>query len=179
MSSLERYFHTLRHLRLIQIAGRVWFHLYRPRAALHRAASVRAATAPYVSPVSAAPCMTGPWSWRFLNEERDCATAVDWNPPDVSALWIYNLHYFDDLNARDAAARASWHRELLARWVAENSPGHGPGWEPYPVSRRIVNWVKWSLRGNDLTITVGTQDYKARVEGNRLVSGNLSATKVN
>ena len=24
----------------------------------------------------------------------------------------------------------------------------GIGWDPYPVSRRIVNWIKWSLAGN-------------------------------
>jgi SAM-dependent methyltransferase len=39
--------------------------------------------------------------------------------------------------------------------------------------------VNGRLRGNDVTLTVGTQEYKARVEGNRLVSGNLTATKVN
>jgi SAM-dependent methyltransferase len=39
--------------------------------------------------------------------------------------------------------------------------------------------VNGRLRGNDLTITVGTQEHKARVDGNRLVSGSLTATKVN
>ena len=29
-------------------------------------------------------------------------------------------------------------------------PGRGPGWDPYPVSRRIVNWVKWALLGQEL-----------------------------
>ena len=39
---------------------------------------------------------------------------------------------------------------LLTRWVAENPPGAGNGWEPYPTSLRIVNWVKWALAGNTL-----------------------------
>jgi SAM-dependent methyltransferase len=39
--------------------------------------------------------------------------------------------------------------------------------------------VSGRLRGNDLTVTVGAQEYKARVDGNRLVSGNFAATKVN
>jgi SAM-dependent methyltransferase len=39
--------------------------------------------------------------------------------------------------------------------------------------------VNGRLRGNDLTVTVGTQEYTARVDGNRLVSGTLTATKVN
>lgn len=150
MRSLKRYFHTIRHLRPIQIVARIWFRFYRPRVDLRAAPAVRVAQVPYVPPIASAPSMTGPRSCRFLNEDRQCATAADWDPPGASPLWIYNLHYCDDLNARDAAARTAWHLELLARWVAENPPSHGPGWEPYPVSRRIVNWVKWSLRGNDL-----------------------------
>jgi hypothetical protein len=49
--------------------------------------------------------------------------AVDWNDPAREKLWLYNLHYFDDLNAVAAAKRTAWHRALLARWVAENPPG--------------------------------------------------------
>ena len=29
--------------------------------------------------------------------------------------------------------------------MAENPPGQGNGWEPYPTSLRIVNWIKWAL----------------------------------
>jgi hypothetical protein len=66
-------------------------------------------------------------------------------------LWLYNLHYFDDLNAQGAAAtRVPWHRALLQRWVLENPPTGGNGWEPYPTSLRIVNWVKWLQAGNRL-----------------------------
>ena len=38
----------------------------------------------------------------------------------------------------------------MQRWVAENPPGVGPGWEPYPTSLRIVNWIKWALAGHAL-----------------------------
>jgi len=86
--------------------------------------------------------------FRFLNVERRCSLAADWQPGGADKLWIYNLHYFDDLNAHAAANRRHWHHQLLERWVAENPPGQGEGWEPYPLSRRIVNWVKWGLRGN-------------------------------
>jgi len=66
-------------------------------------------------------------------------------------LWLYNLHYFDDLNAADADSRTAWHASLVERWIAENPAGIGVGWEPYPLSLRIVNWVKWSLAGNELS----------------------------
>jgi uncharacterized heparinase superfamily protein len=148
LSSLALYFHTVRHLRPIQIAGRVWFRLRQPRPDLRAAPPARPMSGQYVAPISPALTLVGPDVFRFLNVERRCSIASDWRPADASKLWTYHLHYFDDLNARDAAARVAWHENLLARWAAENLPGRGEGWEPYPVSRRIVNCVKWAARGN-------------------------------
>jgi hypothetical protein len=33
--------------------------------------------------------------------------AADWNDPAQEKLWLYNLHYFDDLNALGAADRVA------------------------------------------------------------------------
>lgn len=151
MTTLSRYFHTVRHLRPIQIAGRLRLALPKPSPDLRPPPAVRAPCAPYASPVAAEPSLLGPDTFCLLNVERICRQAADWEPPDSSDLWIYHLHYFDDLNARDATARADWHRELLSRWVAENPPAQGPGWDSYPLSRRIVNWIKWTLAGRPLT----------------------------
>lgn len=94
--------------------------------------------------------MLSPTHFRFLNQERTIETVDDWDPPNIDKLWTYNLHYFDDLNAAMAQHRLAWHRNLIRRWIAENQPAKGPGWEPYPLSLRIVNWIKWSLAGNSL-----------------------------
>jgi len=104
----------------------------------------------YVQPISPEATLVSQDVFRFLAVERRCSTAAGWQPPDAEKLWVYNLHYFDDLNAREAPVRREWHDHLLRRWVAENPPGRGDGWEPYPVSRRIVNWVKWTAVGNTL-----------------------------
>lgn len=77
-------------------------------------------------------------------------TAGDWDNPEIPRLWRYNLHYFDDLTASDADARSNFHKRLIQRWISENPPPIGTGWEPYPCSLRIVNWVKWMLTGNDM-----------------------------
>src|SRR5690606_6973721 len=55
-----------------------------------------------------------------------------------------------DLCAEGGDRRSAWHLDLLRDWVAANPPGHGDGWEPYPTSLRIVNWIKWALAGNTL-----------------------------
>lgn len=86
----------------------------------------------------------------FLNAEGRLTGPADWNAPSSSKLWLYNLHYFDDLNATGADGRRDWHRALIQRWVDENPPVAGNGWEPYPISLRVVNWIKWALRGNEL-----------------------------
>jgi uncharacterized heparinase superfamily protein len=91
--------------------------------------------------------MSGPRTFDLLNQVHTLDTAGDWNNSGWSDLWLYNLHYFDDLNAAGAPLRRKWHLDLIARWVAENPPLHGIGWDPYPTSVRIVNWVKWALVG--------------------------------
>jgi len=66
-------------------------------------------------------------------------------------LWLYNLHYFDDLVSCDAENKRELHSGWIKKWVQENPPGEGNGWEPYPTSLRIVNWIKWGVAGNCLS----------------------------
>jgi len=147
---LLRYWHTLRHLRPIQIYGRAWSRLHKPRPDLRPAPPLRVARGDWQAPAQRRASMQDADTLRFLNETRRVVTPADWNSAEHDKLWLYNLHYFDDLNADGAEARREWHRALIARWIAENPPGHGNGWEPYPLSLRIVNWLKWALAGNAL-----------------------------
>jgi len=93
--------------------------------------------------------MSGPNRFEFIGQTREVTCAEDWNRPDWPKLWLYNLHYFDDLVADGAEDRADWHRALISHWIAENPPADGNGWEPYPTSLRLVNWCKWLLAGNE------------------------------
>lgn len=95
--------------------------------------------------------MSGPRSWVFLSEAGHLDD-LGWDGPQREKLWRYNQHYFDDLNAQDAAERLPWHVALVTDWVAHNPPGPGNGWEPYPLSLRVVNWVKWALGGEALPV---------------------------
>ena len=92
------------------------------------------------------PCCTGEDRFRFLNEERLFTT---WNDPECNRLWLYNLHYFDWLRQEGMTREDgdSW----IAKWIAENPAPAGCGWEPYPLSLRIVNWVKWHMSGHPLS----------------------------
>lgn len=149
MTKVSVYWHTLRHLKLVQLFGRFWFRFYQPKFDLRSALFVRSATGGWVLPAQRQASLLGPATFRFLNETHTI-NDVGWNNHGLEKLWLYNLHYFDDLNAHVAHLRNDWHVPLLTRWVAENPPAFGNGWEPYPTSLRIVNWVKWVLAGNVL-----------------------------
>ena len=143
-------FHTVRYLRPVQLYGRLWRRLYQPNPRTRPAPPVCPVSQPFLQPLALPPSLLGPQQFTFLNREGAVEQSGDWNATERDKLWLYNLHYFDDLNAAQANQRTVWHRALIARWIADNSPGQGNGWEPYPTSLRIVNWLKWALYGNAL-----------------------------
>jgi uncharacterized heparinase superfamily protein len=150
ISRIIRLFHTVRYLRPIQIYYRLWFRLYRPVFNLNASLETRE---PAVSWVPGAPkqqTQVGLQMFRFLNKCRELTSSDDWNNASWEKLWTYNLHYFDDLCAHDANERLNWHRKLVETWIKDNPPGVGIGWDSYPLSLRIVNWIKWAFAGNRL-----------------------------
>lgn len=140
----------MHHLRPVQFYGRLWFLLPRRARQSGPTPSQRCRSARWVPPVEHSQSLTGPTRFRFLAREEELS-AVGWNGPIADKLWRYNQHYFDDLVAQDHGLRSDWHRALISRWIDENPPGRGTGWESYPTSLRIVNWIKWSLAGNNLS----------------------------
>ena len=150
MVSLARIYHTTVHLKPIQIYGRALFKIGRPRPRLDDVPSLRKTRGNFAPPIARNQSLFGPNSFRFLSKDGEVRSPSDWNGPNQEKLWLYNLHYFDDLTAVNATARAAWHRNLVDRWIAENPVTSGNGWEPYPVSLRIVNWIKWAFVGSQL-----------------------------
>lgn len=144
-----RYWHTLKYLRPVQFYGRLWFRFHRPRPSLVDLPGRRLKVSGWQRPAEREASLVGEQEFRFLNESGSLGD-IGWDGEQRSKLWRYNQHYFDDLNARGARERIEWHRSLLQQWVSDNPVGEGSGWEPYPTSLRIVNWVKWAFSGNQL-----------------------------
>ena len=146
LNELGRLWRTVRHLKPVQIVGRAHFLWRRPRPDPAPAPPLRAAAGPWQTPAARAPSLSEGLHFSFLGQTHALADA-GWDAPRIDRLWRYNLHYFDDLNAREAVQRGSLHRGLLERWLQDNPPPAGTAWEPYPTSLRIVNWIKWFLGG--------------------------------
>ncbi|MBA4381372.1 MAG: heparinase [Sideroxydans sp.] len=145
------YFHTIRHLRIEQIVGRLRHRFQHPCPNLAPPPPCRVRSGCWSAPCERKQSMLAGDRFIFLNEERALISANTWNDPDIEKLWLYNLHYFDDLNAESAETRRSWHQDLIERWIKDNPPVLGNGWEPYPSSLRIVNWIKFALNGGVLS----------------------------
>ena len=144
------YARTVPTLRPVQVFGRLWRVVRSPRPDTSPAPAAREGLSLVRGP-RREPSLVARDRVRLLNRERDVATRDDWNDDAEAKLWLYQLHYHDDLVAADAPARAAWHDRWIGRWIQENPPGSGNGWEPYPLSIRIVRWIQWSLSGGRLT----------------------------
>lgn len=79
-------------------------------------------------------------AFQFLNVSKDFSqSGIDWCSNDVSRLWNYNLHYFDYLRHVDCDSAIA--AIIIDDWIESNPQNSEPGWEPFTVSLRIVNWI--------------------------------------
>ena len=150
LAKLRLYAETMRYMRPSQVTERIARRLRRHVPAPRPAPPVIGgehtwATRPWREP---AMCAAG---FNFLNEVRPFKGPESWTDPGASRLWLYNLHYFDDLDAVHNRARTGELSGLIESWVGSHPWPAKPGWEPYPMSLRIVNWIKWALRGETLS----------------------------
>lgn len=153
------YAHTVRHLRWEQ-----W--VYRPIRRVQARLPVRVSAPADVDPARSARLAHAISAWWtedaaairraeavvagtfcFLNH-AETIPVVDWSRRYVGHLWSYNLHYFDyalDLarayRSTGDARYAERFAGLAESWIRGTTPGRGDGWEPYPVSLRVVNWI--------------------------------------
>ncbi len=76
--------------------------------------------------------------------------AIPWNDRGHEKLWLYHLNYFDFLNAGftlpEEKPTLIVAFEIALDWCAQNTLGTEVGWEPYALSVRIVNWLKFLAR---------------------------------
>ena len=75
----------------------------------------------------------------FLNLEHKF-DEIDWNYSVYGKLWTYNLNYFDFLNQVGISKEKSL--DLIYNYI-ERENDLKDGLEPYPISLRLINWIKF------------------------------------
>lgn len=152
--SIGPFFRTLRYLKLSQVIDRI-SRRFRVRLPIRRCEARRRSLpnlAWYSLPRPKSLIAANRIS--LLNLDRELDFPAAWDSEDLDKLWLYHLHYHDCLMSDEVSVDLRW--AFLSQWIEENPPLSGTGWEPYPVSLRIVNWAKWLLQGgasNDRMLT--------------------------
>ena len=141
------YFYTFRHLRLVQFVDRLCRLVRKTNIHINKVPATRQVIGQWVRKNIAEPRMLSRGKFLFLNKAGKLDGIDGWNNDAQEKLWLYNLHYFEDLVALNSESRTVWHCELVNNWIHDNPAPQGNGWEPYPLSLRIVNWIKWLLNG--------------------------------
>jgi uncharacterized heparinase superfamily protein len=150
LNKFSLYWNTIRYLKPSQVYGRLFFNWLKPGIAQVPKVEPRSGSGKWIKPAEREPSMVGAFKFNLLGQTGDLQE-IDWNGSQMEKLWRYNQHYFDDLNAGQSSERTSWHKELIEDWIVRNPLCKGIGWEPYPTSLRIVNWIKWANAGNVLS----------------------------
>lgn len=147
LNKLTLYYNTLKYLKLKQIWFRLARFLFPPKIFfLHPKIAPRPRkikpkwkqTLSHKTPILS----ESPLTFNFLNCQGTVVHPEDWNAPNRTKLWLYNLHYHDFLLSN---LEISLKNKIINQWIKQNPWPTGIAWEPYPLSLRIVNWIKYFL----------------------------------
>jgi uncharacterized heparinase superfamily protein len=147
LKKVLRLFHTLKFLRLRQVLWRVAYFFPRLKRQLKAQDKFEPSVATKLF-IGRSGITTDFDRFTFLNETFSLSE-VGWDNPNASKLWRYNLHYFEFLLDEKLSAKSK--SDIIAKWIQENPVGKGSGWEPYPTSLRIINWIKWYWSAGELS----------------------------
>ncbi|PKD44646.1 hypothetical protein CWD77_04065 [Rhodohalobacter barkolensis] len=143
LKKLNRYYHTLKHLKPIQIRYQVW---YRVRDRFFPVEVPDGLKAPEFQEVKLKPfpkqfehyLEDGHFS--LLHQEHTFNESINWNYSGYGKLWTYHLNYFDYLH--QPGMRWETGKELMDDFLADIQ-NRMDGMEPYPISLRTINWIKF------------------------------------
>ncbi|MDG2323209.1 MAG: alginate lyase family protein [Akkermansiaceae bacterium] len=151
MSSIARYWRTLRHLKLAQVLGQVTQRLGTRGRDPSKTFGQSWTLSPnedglsIYDPVPPQQCeKLSKGLFNFVGHAADLGSPPDWSSPDQSKLWQYNLHYFDWLWTLLPEEAGSWNtaRTITLDWIKRYPANKSSlGWDPYPTSLRLINWT--------------------------------------
>ncbi len=153
LNKLLLYINTLHHLTFRQVFFQAWYPIrdsvisharyYRRYRRDHPSITLKKLS--LKPPLRKKTTFTSPATFTFLNQSKHFEVSIDWNYSGYGKLWTYHLSYFDYLNQENLAAEEGV--ELIQRFIRE-MPDLADAREPYPVSLRLINWLKFLYRHN-------------------------------
>lgn len=146
ISKLALYYYTLKHLKFVQIMYRLFYSFRKLVYGVvgHRYGICQ--EVPSVLPISFSDGINSNTSWYpkdkfvFLNISKNFNDYIDWNFADHGKLWLYNLNYFEYLHQDNVSTSEGL--RLIMDFI-DKSKDLKDGMEPFPISLRIINWIKF------------------------------------
>lgn len=136
-----RYFHTIRYLLPVQ-----WYYQLRKAIRIGKKQfRVRSKAKGNIAPFALQHSIPANGLWLknntffFLNVEHRFENGIKWDEAAHGKLWTYHLNYFDFL--MDPSMTKSEARTMIYDYIHQ-LPVLQNGIEPYPVSVRLMNWIK-------------------------------------
>jgi hypothetical protein len=139
----KRYFHTIKHLKPIQIRYQVW---YRVRDRFFPVEVPEDFKSPGYQEIKLIPFPVqykhylGDGHFSLLSLENKFNETIDWNYSGYGKLWTYHLNYFDYIHQPGMTWESG--KELIDDFLSDIQH-RKDGMEPYPVSLRTINWIKF------------------------------------
>ncbi len=148
LNRARQYWETVRHLTVGQIVHQARHRLSPARIRTATAERAEVNRLELVEFAGRDRCDEGGGRFRFLHHQVNLGQPVDWEAAAQPYLWRYHLHYFDWLGQAGLEPEAGW--ASMRDWIARHQPRtESVGWEPYPLSLRVVNWLKFLHREDE------------------------------
>lgn len=154
-TDFKLYYHTIKHLKPIQIRYRLWYmlrdklrrftgHSY-PLSIPQKGHSLSLQAGIPKPSTFDFRASTSTKNFTFLNQSYTFKEAIDWNFSKYGKLWAYNLNYFDYLLQEDITKEQGL--ELIYEFI-DQIETNSEGLEPYPISLRGMSWIKFLSQYN-------------------------------
>ncbi len=143
------YYHTLKHLKARQIRFRLYYACRKRWRSITGFQYQLPQNIPAVQELQLTSSIVHPTSFypdnrfSFLNLEKQFGENIDWNFKDYGKLWTYNLTYFEYLHQKNMDAETGLQ---LIRQFIQDLPNIKDGLEPFPISLRLINWIKFLVK---------------------------------
>jgi len=151
MNKLLLLYHTIKHLKPIQIRYQLWYRIRHKMTQLLRLNDSLSIPSP-ATPVKLVPWIAKSESYQagkftFLNISHTFPEEFDWNLSQYGKLWAYNLNYMDYL--LQPSIEVATGMKLVEKFIYD-LPQNSTGLEPYPIALRGINWIKFLSLHNSL-----------------------------
>lgn len=148
MNKYIRLFNTVKYLKCKQIYYRLFYLIrnrYRKQIGFKypTASCNKTHTLNLEKSIDSKISYLGSKEFEFLNLKHSFET-IDWNFSNYGKLWTYHLTYFDFLNQENISNEESL--SLLDDFI--NCDSLKDAKEPFPISLRGINWIKYFVVNN-------------------------------